>query len=312
MLVLAVKGQKHWINSLAFSPAGDALIAAGSWLDVWRFDGSPPERFFEAAGTSSRVSDARFVADGTAIVAACGTDGLRVQSLTPDSPIAAETYQSRAALLTLAVHADGRIVGITRPQYIQPLVPAGYQCWVPDGGRFRPTWFNVTSSSWPAGLTLLSDGRRFVSTELTRDATGEREAALVVRSFETGEPQESHDCPYVFVEQLLVSPDGEQLLARSGMGLAIWPAGELSRKPRKLLNDNRKHFTGVAFHPSGRYLAATSNDATVKLFDTATWQPTKAFTWQVGRLRSVAFSPDGTRAAVGSATGKVVVWDVDV
>ena len=39
---------------------------------------------------------------------------------------------------------------------------------------------------------------------------------------------------------------------------------------------------------------------------------TMTFTWDVGRLRSVAFSPDGTRAAVGSDTGKVVVWDVDL
>jgi WD40 repeat protein len=76
-------------------------------------------------------------------------------------------------------------------------------------------------------------------------------------------------------------------------------------------NDNTRQFTGVAFHPSGRYLAATSNDETVKLYDTATWQLARTFTWKVGRLRSVAFSPDGTRAAVGSDSGKVVVWDVD-
>ncbi|MBX9581170.1 MAG: WD40 domain-containing protein [Gemmataceae bacterium] len=29
------------------------------------------------------------------------------------------------------------------------------------------------------------------------------------------------------------------------------------------------------------------------------------------RLRSVAFSPDGTLCAAGSDTGKVVVWDFD-
>ena len=29
-------------------------------------------------------------------------------------------------------------------------------------------------------------------------------------------------------------------------------------------------------------------------------------------MRSIAFGPDGTLAAAGSGTGKVIVWDVDL
>jgi WD40 repeat protein len=36
------------------------------------------------------------------------------------------------------------------------------------------------------------------------------------------------------------------------------------------------------------------------------------YTWNIGRMRSIAFSPDGTLAAAGSDTGKIIVWDVDV
>jgi WD40 repeat protein len=79
-----------------------------------------------------------------------------------------------------------------------------------------------------------------------------------------------------------------------------------------LEKDSARYLTDVAVHPSGRCLAVASNDETVKLYDTATWQPTRTLTWDIGRLRSVTFSPDGTRAAVGSATGRVVVWDVDL
>jgi WD40 repeat protein len=77
-------------------------------------------------------------------------------------------------------------------------------------------------------------------------------------------------------------------------------------------NDTTHQFTGLAFHPSGRVLAATSNDETVKLYDTATWNVARTFTWDIGKMRSVAFSPNGTLAAAGSDTGKIVVWDVDV
>jgi hypothetical protein len=34
--------------------------------------------------------------------------------------------------------------------------------------------------------------------------------------------------------------------------------------------------------------------------------------WDIGRLRSVAFSPDGMLAAGAGDKGKIVVWDVDL
>jgi hypothetical protein len=315
MLVLKAKGRGQRIEVLRFSPTDDALLAAGngSWLDVWRFGGSSqPDRFFETTDWSARVLDAWFLGDA-AIVAACGSSGLRVQPLTPDATVVAETHKARGNVSTLALRLDGLIVGLIQsPFFPTHSMEPGYQCWAADGGRFRPAWFRATPDHWCSRVAFMPGGRWLVSTERTAVVGGERETTLVVRSSETGEHHESYDCPYAFVEQLAFSPDGEHLLARSGMGIAIWPTGELSCIPQKIINDNRHHFTGMAFDPSGRYFAATSNDETVKLYDTATWQLAKTYTWQVGRLRSVAFSPDGTRAAVGSDTGKVVVWDVDL
>ncbi len=50
----------------------------------------------------------------------------------------------------------------------------------------------------------------------------------------------------------------------------------------------------------------------MKLYDTSNWALATTFTWEVGRMRSVAFSADGLLAAAGSDSGRVVVWDVDV
>jgi WD40 repeat protein len=94
------------------------------------------------------------------------------------------------------------------------------------------------------------------------------------------------------------------------MTLLVWSVPELG-EAKKVLNDTRKHFTSLAYHPSGNFLFATSNDATVHVFDTTTWQRVRRFTWKLGRLRSVAVSPDGTLAAAGGDKGEVVVWDVD-
>jgi WD40 repeat protein len=76
-------------------------------------------------------------------------------------------------------------------------------------------------------------------------------------------------------------------------------------------NNSRKSFTDLAFHPSGRCLAVTSNDGTVRFYDTTTWQLAETFTWNVGKMVGIAFSPDGALAAAGSDTGQIVIWDVD-
>jgi len=109
----------------------------------------------------------------------------------------------------------------------------------------------------------------------------------------------------------MISPDGAWLIAQTGPSLYVRETANLNREPRKIRN-GKLHFTALAFHPSGRYLAATSNDQTVKLYDTQSWELSKTFTWDIGRMRSIAFSPDGMLAAAGSDTGKVVVWDVDL
>jgi WD40 repeat protein len=91
-------------------------------------------------------------------------------------------------------------------------------------------------------------------------------------------------------------------------------AVELDRpesEPIKRLNRSRQHFTDLAFSPDGRRLASTSNDTTVTIWDTATWNPSRSYEWKIGRLRSVAFAPDGLRCAAGSDTGQIVVWDLD-
>ncbi|MBX9623405.1 MAG: hypothetical protein K2X82_06285 [Gemmataceae bacterium] len=110
--------------------------------------------------------------------------------------------------------------------------------------------------------------------------------------------------------QRLVGPGGVVVLLRDRALFAVH-LDEPKSAPVKRLNTSAKHFTDAAFSPDGRWLATTSNDALVTLWDTATWQPARQYEWKIGRLRSVAFSPDGTLCAAGSDTGRVVVWDFD-
>jgi WD40 repeat protein len=134
---------------------------------------------------------------------------------------------------------------------------------------------------------------------------------LVARDLATG--RELRTSPPDPSRDTFASAAAHGLVAKTKHHLIkIWRDDDLSVPFATVTNETPQHFTGIAFHPSGRYLAATSNDETVKLYDTTSWEVARTFTWDIGRMRSIAFSPDGTLAAAGSDKGKVVVWDVDL
>ncbi len=173
-------------------------------------------------------------------------------------------------------------------------------------------WNERVYSSVVHGIRLnmefLPGEDRFLVTE----NHGNTRTRISVRSLETGELLAAVRFPQRETLGLALSPDGTVAVVVSEMSLFVYDPEHLKTAPRKVKNDNRKHFKGVAFHPSGKYLAATSNDETVKLYDTTTWAVAKTYTWNIGKMLRVAFSADGMLAAAGSDTGKVVVWDVDV
>jgi WD40 repeat protein len=97
----------------------------------------------------------------------------------------------------------------------------------------------------------------------------------------------------------------------AGPDLLVWEE-YLHRPPRRLRTGSPRHLTGLAFHPTGRYLATASNDRTVRLWEVGSWRQVTAYTWAAGRMRSVAFAPDGLTAAAGGEAGQFVLFDVDV
>src|SRR5439155_3485408 len=67
----------------------------------------------------------------------------------------------------------------------------------------------------------------------------------------------------------------------------------------------------IAFSPDGGVMATASNDATVRLWDTATWKgmgrPLQGHAFKVS---GVAFSPDGQTLATGSYDNTVKLWSL--
>ena len=139
---------------------------------------------------------------------------------------------------------------------------------------------------------------------------------FVTRDALTGLPI-SETCFYRGYAGVLPSPDFRYFATLLGKSITVFrtqdmhtPVAVINNDGRKY-HDSQKYLTGVAFHPSGHYLAVPSNDGAVNVFDTTTWNVARTFTWTIGPLRSVAFSQDGLLAAAGGI-GKIVVWDWDL
>jgi WD40 repeat protein len=174
-------------------------------------------------------------------------------------------------------------------------------------------WSVSTSRHVYSPPFFLAGGRRFVVFEWRYEEPSVRYGPeYVTRDARAGKVVTSVAGTRGGFHSPVMSPDRRLIAGRWGGLVGVFQAEDMGAGPVRFRNDSRKEFTGLAFHPSGRFLAATSNDTTVKFYDTTTWAVAEAYTWGIGRLRSVAFSPDGMRAAAGGDAGKIVVWDVDL
>jgi WD40 repeat protein len=111
------------------------------------------------------------------------------------------------------------------------------------------------------------------------------------------------------IRHLMFSPDGKFLAGTAGPRLRIWDLE--GQREAALHKRGTKHFQGLAFTADGRYLATVSNDETVRIWETNTWQEHTTFTWKIGALLNIALSPEGLRAAAGSDKGQIVIWDLE-
>jgi WD40 repeat protein len=140
-------------------------------------------------------------------------------------------------------------------------------------------------------------------------AVHEYDYVVHIREVATGKIVQSVDGWQQGIRHLMFSPDGKFLAGTAGPRLRIWDLE--GQREVALHKRGSKHFQGLAFTSDGRYLATVSNDETVRVWETNTWQEHTTFTWKIGKLLNIALSPEGLRAAAGSDKGQIVIWDVE-
>jgi WD40 repeat protein/serine/threonine protein kinase len=123
---------------------------------------------------------------------------------------------------------------------------------------------------------------------------------------------------------LAYSPDGARIVAAARDRRGDTERGELSlwdaQNGRLICSWSAPQVGGVAFSPNGRWIASGSTKGIVTLSDAATLEPrhiykvvAKTMHGELGQVRAVAFSPDGSMICAGCGddwSGFAEIWDV--
>jgi WD40 repeat protein len=311
MQILTELGElSPWPEKMAFSPDGRYLAAGDSrGFHLWEPSAGANPLWSLRRNYISR--DYCFALDGTAVLGGRADhyrydirtgkrsdhllpDGIHPDQFSPDNRFAVAVYPDfqRGVLSLLCARADaGRWAEAWRKDLaFDPACDSrGYRAvfFSSDGGRLAriydagPSYRNVSHT----GIEVFDSN------------TGERVLAW------TGKLP-------LTAWWGVINPAGLVVLLRGSVFHIIDLNGSDS-KHRKQRNASPKHFTSAAFSRDGTKFATTSNDTAATVWDTRTWELRKRYEWQIGRLRTVAFSPDGLRCAAGSDAGQIVVWDLD-
>lgn len=311
--MLVFETELHRVESVAFSPCGRFIAAGGLGIELWDVglerawrwgwdrQGGHRNQYvrkvaFHPAGEwlfgsipgyelfQVRAQDGESIVFPTLFPQAIGGERPNPHSTFDLSPI------------------DGRI-GVGHH--------SGCGCWarpISLAATEKAIWLNRVAGTDASELVFLCDGRLLTHAHRPWNVP----PRFRVLSDSVGTELQVVPSGIQRIERLRASHDGRFLAAARDDTVRVWSVAHLHRPPRVLTNDSKKQITDFAFHPGGRHLATVSNDRGVIFWDTETWRPTKSFDWHEGRMRSLAFSPDGLVAAAGSDTGHVVLFDVEL
>jgi WD40 repeat protein len=292
-----LQAHKGKVRALDFSADGAYLASAGASgaaVSLWHL---PDWKRSYRKGDRGVLVAVRFAPRGNTLVAShAGHIALWADALEEKNPTIVRQGEQ------VAFSADGRQFAYLEPLHRGPgqemsLEFASSATGNLIGGCPLPTnhTTHLLAGSPVAhvfGVTTSATSFRQASVQLVRpDAATPVTGPLVLEGF-----------PYA----ITFSSDGLILAVSNWKAIHRWDVATATPLPS--LRGHKRAITGVAALPDGRLLSC-SVDGTVR-----TWDGTKCVDvkeWGLGELTALAVARDGMRAAVGSKSGTILIWDLD-
>ncbi|KIM63729.1 hypothetical protein SCLCIDRAFT_116601, partial [Scleroderma citrinum Foug A] len=318
---ILLQGHTNCVTSVAFSPNGTRVVSGShdTTVRVWDVErgvqiDSPLQ------GHTKTVTLINFSPDGRRIVSGSDDKTVRIWDAEKGVQIGGPLQGHTDYVRSVAFSPDGtRIVSGSHDETVRVWdAERGVQIGNPLQGHTHL----VTS------VAFSSDGTRIVS--------GSNDKTMRIwdpkRGVQIGSPLEGHTDN---VRSVAFSPDGKKIVSGSDDAtVRIWDA-ESSVQIGGPLQGHTEYIASVSFSPDGTRVVSGSDDETVKVWDAESgvqiggslegsddqtvriWDAEKGV--QIGSplqghtdyVRSVSFSPNGTRIVSGSNDKTVRIWDAE-
>jgi WD40 repeat protein len=287
--VKILKGHAHRINDIAFSSDGRLLVSCGNDNTVRLWDTATGEGsiLVQAKGPADSVA---FTADSKHVLLRPMWSGLQAWNIA--DRLCTELIRCGNASYSggLAVSAKGGLAAASE--------------WIPRPHSYLIRLFNTTTWAETTLYRLRSTGSSIAA--LCFDSTGTR-LVTNVGVFDVGTGKRLLDKPFGGYS-LRWSPTAPLVAGTGYRSNAILLQNADTGDHVATLKLERKTVQDFTFSPDGAWVVAVSNEEMVRIWDTQTWKEREG----IGKLKCVAFAPDGLRAACGGHRGEILLWDWDL